>query len=144
MFEAVALGAFHYTDILSKSRVESSPLLNGILQKLTKMDLVEYVSPINNKNDKQKSGYRISNSCVKFYYHFVYRNASAHALLDDDIFYEKFIREDFEKFFVSKTFEEISKQFLIRLNKKGQLEPMLIDIGIYWYDQPSQRKKRSV
>lgn len=45
VFEAVALGAFHYTDILSKSRVESSPLLNGILQKLTKMDLVEYVSP---------------------------------------------------------------------------------------------------
>ena len=140
VFEAVALGAFHYADILSKSRVESSPLLNSILQKLTKMDLVEYVSPINNKNDKQKSGYRISDSCVKFYYHFVYRNASAHALLDDDIFYEKFIHEDFEKFFVPKTFEEISKQFLIRLNKNGQLEPMLIDIGTYWYDQPSQRK----
>lgn len=141
VFESIALGAFHYSDIFSKSHVDSSPALNTILQKLIKMDLIEYVSPINNKNDKQKSGYRISDSCVRFYYNYIYRNESAHQILDDDVFYENFIHHDFETSFIPKTFEEISKQFLIRMNKKGNLNPLLLDIGTYWYDNPKEKKK---
>ena len=105
VFESIALGTFHYSDIFSKSHVDSSPALNTILQKLIKMYFVEYVSPINNKNDKQKSGYRISDSCVRFYYNFIHH--------------------DFETSFIPKTFEEIVKQFLIRMNKKGNMNPYL-------------------
>lgn len=140
VFESIALGAFHYSDIFSKSHVDSSPALNTILQKLIKMDLIEYVSPINNKNDKQKSGYRISDSCVRFYYNYIYRNESAHQILDDDVFYENFIHHDFETSFIPKTFEEISKQFLIRMNKKGDMNPLLLDIGNYWYDNPKEER----
>lgn len=31
-------------------------------------------------------------------------------------------------------FETISKEFLIRKNKLGQIEPLLTDIGTYLYD----------
>ena len=141
VFESIALGAFHYSDIFSKSHVDSSPALNTILQKLIKMDLIEYVSPINNKNDKQKSGYRISDYCVRFYYNYIYRNESAHQILDDDAFYDHFIHHDFETSFIPKAFEEISKQFLIRMNKKGNMTTLLLDIGTYWYDNPKEKKK---
>ncbi len=71
VFEAIALGAFHFKDIISKSHIESSAMLSNVLQKLIKMDLLEYVAPINDKNNKQKAGYRISDFCARFYYNFI-------------------------------------------------------------------------
>ncbi len=140
VFEAIALGAFHFSDILSKSHIESTALLSNVLQKLIQMDLIEYVSPINDKKNKQKGGYRISDCCAKFYYNFIYRNESAHNILDDVIFYDKFIQDGFEKTIVPLCFETIAKQYLIRENKKGNLSPLLIDIGTYWYDNPKEKK----
>lgn len=67
VFETIANGAFHYSDILAKSHIDSSPALNAILQKLVKMDLIEYVSPINDKKNKQKAGYRIKDLSLRFY-----------------------------------------------------------------------------
>lgn len=140
IFEAIANGSFHYSDIFSKSHIESSPLLNTVLKKLQKMNLIEYIYPINNKDDKRKSGYRISDSCIRFYYKFIYRNESAHSILNDSDFYDTFIHEEFYKEFVPKTFEEISKQYLIRLNKQGKFNPILIDIGTFWYDNTKEKK----
>ena len=140
VFETIALGAFHFSDILSKSHVESSAMLSNILQKLIQMDLIEYVAPINDKKNKHKGGYKISDFCIKFYYNFIYRNESAHNILDDSIFYDNFIDEEFEKNTIPLCFKIIAKQYLIRENKKGRLSPLLIDIGTYWYDNPIEKK----
>ena len=140
VFEAIALGAFHFSDILLKAHFESTALLSNTLQKLIQMDLIGYVSPINDKKNKHKGGYRISDFCARFYYNFIYRNESAHNILDDSIFYDKFIDEEFEKQIVPLCFELISKQYLIRENKKGKLSPLLIDIGTYWYDNSKEKK----
>ncbi|MBP5091013.1 MAG: ATP-binding protein [Bacilli bacterium] len=140
VFEAIALGAYHYSDILSKAHIESSPILNAILQKLVKMDLIEYVAPINDKSSKKRSGYRISDTCVRFYYKFIYRNSSAHAVLDDSRFYDHFIAKGFDSIVVPGVFESICKQYLIRENRKGSFDPFFIDIGSYWYDSPSEKR----
>ncbi len=139
VFEAIALGAFHFATILAKSHLESSSALAAILAKLEEMDLIEYIYPINEKNNKQKSGYRISDPCVRFYYKFIYSNESAHKILDDSTFYETFIKDDFESVVVPKTFEAVSKQFLIKENRKGKITPLLLDIGTYWYDNPIKK-----
>ena len=81
VFESIALGAYHFKDILSKSHIESSVSLSNILQKLIEMDLIEYVYPINNKKNKQKGGYKISDHSIKFYYNYIYRNESAHKII---------------------------------------------------------------
>ena len=140
VFEAIALGAFHFSDILSKSHIESTAMLSNVLQKLIQMDLIEYVAPINDKKNKHKGGYKISDFCARFYYNFIYRNESAHNILDDSIFYDNFIDEEFEKYTVPLCFELIAKQYLIRENKKGKLTPLLLDIGTYWYDNPKEKK----
>lgn len=140
VFEAIALGAFHFKDIISKSHIESSAMLSNVLQKLIKMDLIEYVAPINDRNNKQKAGYRISDFCARFYYNFIYRNESQHNILDDNLFYDIYIDEEFEKYTVPLCFELIAKQYLIKENKKGNLSPMLLDIGTYWYDNPKEKK----
>lgn len=140
VFDAIAMGAFHYTDILNKAHIDASAQLTTTLQKLIKMDLIEKVSPINDKNNKQKSGYRISDFCLRFYFNFIYRNSSAHNILDDEIFYEEYIKDELETSYVPNIFEAICKQFIIRLNKKAFIKPLLLDIGTYWYDNPKEHK----
>lgn len=75
-FDTIANGAFHCSDILSKSQIETSTTLNNIIQKLIKMDLVEYICPINDKSNKRKSGYRIKDLSLRFYYNYIYKNES--------------------------------------------------------------------
>ncbi len=140
VFEAIALGAYHYSDILSESHIGTSALLNVTLQKLIKMDLIEYQAPINDKSNKKKAGYRISDFCVRFYYRFIYKNSSSHKMASDEVFYDKFIKEEFENEVVPKTFETITKQYIVRENKRGKFDPIFLDIGTYWYDNPVEKK----
>ncbi len=140
VFENIALGAFHFSDIMQKSHIDSSPALSAILNKLIEMDLIDYIAPINDKKNKRKAGYRISDPSISFYYNFIYRNESAHEILDDSAFYDMFIDKEFESVVVPHTFELIAKQFLIRENKKGRINPLLMDIGTYWYDDQEKGK----
>lgn len=140
VFDTIANSAFHYSDILSKSQIETSTTLNNIIQKLIKMDLVEYICPINDKSNKRKSGYRIKDLSLRFYYNYIYKNESTHNILDDDVFYDTFIKDDFENHFVPNMFVMICKEFLIRKNRESKLNLMLLDIGTYWYDNPKEKR----
>lgn len=140
VFSAIALGAFHYTDILQQAHLPNSSALYDTLEILSKMDLIEFISPINDKTNKKKSGYRISDSSLAFYYRYIFSRTSQRELLDDDGFYEEYIKDDFEQRLVPQKFEKIAKQFLIRLNKKRKIEPLLIDLGTYWYDDKINKR----
>ncbi len=140
VFSSIAMGAFHYSDILSKSGIKTSTSLYDTLEILEKMDLINYVCPINDKKNKKKSGYKITDSAVCFYYRYIYHNLSVKNIISDDLFYDKYIIDDFSQTVVPKTFEKISKEYLIRKNKKGLIIPFLEDIGTYWYDNPKEKK----
>ncbi len=140
VFSAIANGAFHYSDILSKSNINTSSSLYDTLEVLEKMDLISYVSPINEKNNKKKSGYVLTDSALYFYYRYIYHNLSMKQVLTDTMFYKKYIEDDFLKVVVPKTFEKISKEYLIRKNKEGKIDPLILDIGSYWYDDPKEHK----
>lgn len=140
VFSAIAGGAFHYSDIFNKSHIASSPSLSDILEKLLKMDLVEYVAPINDKNNKTKSGYRISDNTTRFYYRYLFHNLSALSFLSDKQFYQEVIKEDFDSCLVPNVFETMAKQHLARLNSEGKLSPLLFNIGTYWYNLPKEKK----
>ncbi len=132
--------AFHYNDILSKSHIPSSPILSDCLEKLMNMDVIEYIAPINDKKNKQKSGYRLSDNTLRFFYRYIYPNISSQTIFSGETFYELFIKEDFENNIVPLTFEAIAKQYLIRQNKLGKNNPTLYDIGTYYYDNPKEKK----
>ena len=48
-FSSIAVGAFRYTDILSKSGINTTSSLYDTLEVLEKMDLITYICPINDK-----------------------------------------------------------------------------------------------
>lgn len=140
VFEALAKGFVRFKDILSQSQVSSSPTLVDVLDKLISMDIVVKESPINDENNKKKAGYYISDQLTLFYFKYIYRNLSRLAVMDPDIFYDKFIEADFEEHYVPLTFEQVCKQFLIRKNRSGELANSFEKIGKYWYDDPVNHK----
>ena len=140
VFEALAKGFSRYKDILDQSNVSSGPALIDILDKLMRMDVVAKEAPINDENNKKKSGYFISDNLSLFYYKYIFRNKSRLNIMDSDVFYDRYISEDFETKYVPKSFERICKQYLIRKNRKGLMDEIFEKIGKYYYDNPVEKK----
>lgn len=140
VFEALSKGYTKYKDILDQSHVSSGPTLVDVLDKLSKMEVVEKRTPINDEGNKRKASYHISDPLSAFYYRYIFRYASQRKIMDPSIFYEKYIREDFESFYVSHYFEEICKQYLIRKNWAGEISPVIEKIGKYYYDLPAEKR----
>ena len=140
VFEALAKGFSRYKDLLNQSNVSSGPALVDILDKLIRMDVVAKEAPINDENNRKKSGYFISDNLSLFYYKYIFRNISRMNLMDSDIFYDKYIAADFETKYVPKIFEIICRQYLIRKNRKGLMDEIFEKIGKYYYDDPIEKK----
>ncbi len=140
VFEALAKGFSKYKDILDQSNVSSGPALVDILDKLMRMDVVSKEAPINDENNKKKSGYFISDNLSLFYYKYIFRNMSRMNIMDSDIFFDKYIAQDFEIKYVPKSFEMICKQYLIIKNRKGLMDEVFEKIGKYYYDDPIEKK----
>ena len=134
VFDALAKGYSRYSDILSHSHVSSGPTLIDVLEKLIKMEVVVKTTPINDENNKKKAGYYIEDNLSLFYFRYVYKYLSQMKIMDSDVFYSKYIQDDFEEEYVPKQFEKICKQYLIRENKAGNISPVFEKIGKYYYD----------
>lgn len=136
VFGALSRGFCRYSDILSQSHVTSGPALSDTLDKLVNMRVVIKRSPINQEKNRKKTGYYISDCLSNFYYRYVFRYQSQLHVMDPEVFYDRYIAQDFETKYVPKAFEEICKQYLIRKNKAGALPEIFGRIGSYYYDDP--------
>lgn len=139
VFDALSKGYSRYGDILSQSHVSSGPTLADVLEKLIKMELVRKEAPINDENNRRKSGYYIMDNLSLFYYRYVFRYSSQLSVMEPEMFFERYIKEDFEEKYVPKVFEDICRQYLIRQNRLGGLEEPFEKIGKYYYDNPKEK-----
>ena len=139
VFETLAKGFTKFNDILSQSHVSSSPTLADVLDRLTRMEVVEKQAPINDDGNRRKAGYVITDPLSRFYYRYIFRYASQLNVMDQTVFWDRYIQEDFENRFVPQAFETVCKQYLIRQNRQGLLPEVFDRIGKYWYDDPENR-----
>ena len=139
VFEILSKGFYKYKDIYENANIEKGPTLIDALDKLVSMGLVTKISPINDENNKKKTGYIISDQLSYFYYKYIYNNKSRLKIMNPNYFYDKYINNDFESIFVPKAFETIAKEYLIRINKLGLIETF-DNIGKYYYDDPKNHK----
>ena len=136
VFETLARGFSKYSDILSQSHVSSGPTLVDVLEKLIRMEVVEKKAPINDERNKKKAGYYICDNLSLFYFKYIFRYSSQLKIMDPEVFYDKYIADNFEKDYVPHKFEEICRQYLIRQNRLGNITPIIEKIGKYYYDDP--------
>ena len=140
VFSTLAKGYSKYSDILSQSHVSSGPTLVDIFDKLIRMDVVVKSTPINDSNNKRKTSYFISDNLSLFYYRYIFKYLSQIKIMDSETFYNKYIEKDFEEQYVPHAFEKVCKEYLIRQNKKGKMDPLFEQIGKYYYDNPKEHK----
>lgn len=140
VFMALAKGYSKFSDILSQSHVSSSPSLADILEKLTGMEVVEKLSPINDPNNKKKASYRISDNLSSFYYRYNFAYSSQLQMMRAEDFYRRYIEKDFEEQFVPRHFETICRQYLIRKNLSGLMDPVIENVGKYYFDDPANKR----
>lgn len=139
VFEALSRGFSKYSDILSQSHVSSGPTLVDVLDKLISMEVVVKTAPINDSANKKKIAYYICDNLSLFYYRYIFKYSSQMQIMDSDVFYKKYIEKDFEEYYVPHMFENVYRQYLIRKNKAGEIEPVIENIGKYFYDNPEKR-----
>lgn len=139
IFSALADGHARYRDILSQSHVSSGATLVNVLNRLIGMQLVQRRSPINDPNNKKRTSYVICDGLSKFYYRYVFRYLSQRSVLDPEVYYDRYVNDDFETQFVPRAFEEVCRQYLVRQNRMGNSEPPFDQIGTYSYDDPVTR-----
>ena len=139
VFGALAQGYSRWGDVLAQSHVSSGPAMSDVLDKLISLELVQKRAPINDPANKRKSGYFVIDPLSLFYYRYVFRNASARRLLDPEVFYDRYVSKDFEENYVPHMFEEVCRQYLVRQNRAGSIEPAFDAIGKYWYDDPANK-----
>lgn len=140
VFNALALGYSKYNDILNNSHVSSSPALAETLNKLNRMEVIEKITPINDPNNKKKTSYYVYDNLTLFYYRYIYRYTSQMNILDSNVFYDRYIKKDFEEEYVPNRFEYICKEYLINENRNSRIDPPFFEIGKYYYDLPKQHK----
>lgn len=140
VFEALARGFSRYSDILSQSHVSSAPTMVDVLDKLIRMEVVQRLTPINDENNKRKAGYYIIDNLSLFYYRYIFRYSSQLNIMEPEIFYDRYIKSDFETAYVPHIFETICKQYLIRQNRLGMMEVPFEKIGKYYYDDPIRKQ----
>lgn len=140
VFTAIALGYKKYSDIFGQlsGSIKSSQLA-PILDSLIAMDLISKTVPINELETSKKTYYEINDHFISFFYKYIFKHVSEKNIMDSKIFYQEIVEKDFNEQFVPKMFERIVKEYLIIENKKGRLNPPILKIGKYWYDNPKEK-----
>lgn len=136
---AIASSVKKNDDLVTKAHINSSSLLNPVLTKLLKLDLIKKATPINDLKNKKKTMYLINNNALRFYYKYIYRFENQRSNLDLKQFFDEYIKKDFEEFLIPNIFEDVTRQYLVLKNKRKEIVPSFSLIGTYWYDDPKSK-----
>lgn len=142
LINIIGSGTTKYSDIVSKLNQYSGSRPDYLLNKLIDMNIISKVTPINDKNNSKKMFYRFDDNLIHFYYKYIFNNPYSINRTDATFFYDKFVKEDFERQYIPKKFENISQEYLLRCNFEGKLENIIMEIGTYLYDDSKLKINR--
>lgn len=121
-----------YTEIEDALGVKKTGNLAKQIKTLTDLDILSRRIPINKPNDNKKATYELSYNLLRFYYTFVYKNASAFQVLGADAFYDEFIAPVLTDF-IARRFEDICREYFSLQVRSGQMNGVR-SIGSYYPD----------
>lgn len=127
-----------YTEIEDTLGVKKTGNLAKQIKTLTDLEILSRNIPINKPNDNKKATYKLSDNLLRFYYAFVYKNASALQVLGAEAFYDEYISPLLTDF-IARRFEDICREYFSLQVRSGKLKGVR-NIGSYYYDDPAYRK----
>ena len=103
------------------------------LVKLESMKIVKRIAPIGSRTSDKNTYYRISDNAFSFYYRYVAPSETAILLGSGKAAYAKRSTQ-IDSNYVPSIFEDASREFLVRMNMKGLIDPPIEDLGTYFYN----------
>lgn len=138
IFSVIGNGKKRYTEIEDKLDVKKTGNLSKQIKSLTELEIVSRNSPINKIGDNKKATFEINDNLLRFYFTFIYKNASALQVLGAEAFYDEYVAPTLADF-ISRRFEGICRDYFSLLVRSGKLKGVC-NIGSYYYDDPVHRK----
>lgn len=119
-----------YTEIEDALGVKKTGNLAKQIKTLTDLDILSRRIPINKPNDNKKATYELSYNLLRFYYTFVYKNASAFQVLGAETFYDEYIAPVLTNF-IARCFEDICREYFSLQVRSGRMNGVR-RIGSYY------------
>ena len=138
IFSVIGNGKKRYTEIEDKLDVKKTGNLSKQIKSLTELEIVSRNSPINKIGDNKKATFEINDNLLRFYFTFIYKNASALQVLGAEAFYDEYVAPTLTDF-ISRRFEGICRDYFSLQIRSGKLKGVR-NIGSYYYDDPVHRK----
>ncbi len=129
ILEAIAAGSTRIIEIANHSNIKAGDLPK-YLATLIKLDIVEKVHPVTEKEKTKKTIYKIKDNFFNFWFKFVYPHKN-----DIEIGNTQKVIDVMKQEFSSYTghiFEGIVKEFLILMNAENSLPFNFSKIGTWW------------
>lgn len=138
IFSVIGNGKKRYTEIEDKLDVKKTGNLSKQIKSLIDLEIVARNSPINKIGDHKKSTFEINDNLLRFYFTFIYKNASALQVLGAEAFYDEYIAPALTDF-ISRRFEGICRDYFSLQVRSGKMKGVR-NIGSYYYDDPIHHK----
>ena len=138
IFSVIGNGKKRYTEIEDKLEVKKTGNLSKQIKSLIDLEIIARNSPINKIGDNKKSTFEINDNLLRFYFTFIYKNASALQVLGAEVFYDEYIAPALTDF-ISRRFEGICRDYFSLQVRSGKMKGVR-NIGSYYYDDPIHRK----
>lgn len=138
----IGSGIIKYKDIVAKMNQYENSRPDYLLNKLIEMNIIRKVTPINQKNNVKKMYYVFDDNLIHFYYKYLFNNPFSVNRRNKEFFYNNFIKNDLETSFIPHKFENITKEFLLKLNFSNKIKDIILDIGTYSFDNSKNKINR--
>ena len=138
IFSVIGNGKKRYTEIEDKLDVKKTGNLSKQIKSLIDLEIIARNSPINKIGDNKKSTFEIIDNLLRFYFTFIYKNASALQVLGAEAFYDEYIAPALTDF-ISRRFKGICRDYFSLQVRSGKMKGVR-NIGSYYYDDPAHRK----
>lgn len=139
VLEKIASGVGKYSD-LAENFPGSNGKINHTLSKLEGMELIEKDSPINAVSNRRRHRYVICDNLLDFYYSYLFRESTARSTLPAGIFYQVKLKPFIETDYLPHKFEQAAREYLLRQNRAGKLDPPVMAIGRYIYNDKAHHQ----
>ena len=140
IIKAIATGASKMSEICSKTDIDTS-LGTSYLNKLIALGIVKKEKPFG-ANNSRKAIYVLEDSMFRFRYRFIPDNIAAINRGFSDAVYLKIASQ--LTAFMGGVFEEICKQYLWDLNRRGRAAIPFTDLGRWWGNDAKRKQEAEI
>ena len=144
VIEAIGAGNTKYADIKKRvmNQKNGDANIDYLLKKLTDLEIVEKKVPINDPDNRKKTFYVLADNLMRFYYQFIFPNKNMNSIMNTEDFYNEFVKEKLMNRYLPTCFEKVTREYLIRANRKHLIDPVIYEVGTYSYDDPKKKVNR--